>query len=89
MCWKHLTDTRDIGTPRLKQSTHAKEMQQETFIAAFTHRRGRRCTECGEHCRSSCTLYKAQITRRYAQRAQISADPEDPDFGLWTPGSEA
>jgi len=28
-------------------------------------------------------------TRRYAQRAQTSADPEDPDFGLWTPGSEA
>ena len=26
---------------------------------------------------------------RYAQRAQTSADPEDPDFGLWTPGSEA
>ena len=24
----------------------------------------------------------------YAQRAQTSADPEDPDFGLWTPGSE-
>jgi len=29
---------------------------------------------------------------RYAQRAQTSAEhgnPEDPDFGLWTPGSEA
>jgi len=26
---------------------------------------------------------------RYAQRPQTSADPEDPDFGLWTPGSEA
>jgi len=26
---------------------------------------------------------------RYAQTAQTSADPEDPDFGLWTPGSEA
>jgi len=26
---------------------------------------------------------------RYAQRAQTSADPEDSDFGLWTPGSEA
>jgi len=25
----------------------------------------------------------------YAQRAQTSAYPEDPDFGLWTPGSEA
>jgi len=25
----------------------------------------------------------------YAKRAQTSADPEDPDFGLWTPGSEA
>ena len=25
----------------------------------------------------------------YAQRAQTSADPEDPDVGLWTPGSEA
>jgi len=25
----------------------------------------------------------------YAQRAQTSADTEDPDFGLWTPGSEA
>jgi len=26
---------------------------------------------------------------RYAQRPQTSADPEDPDFGLWNPGSEA
>ena len=29
---------------------------------------------------------------RYAQRAQTSAEhgnPEDPDFGLWTPGSES
>jgi len=25
----------------------------------------------------------------YAQRAQTSADPDDPDFGLWTPGSKA
>jgi len=25
----------------------------------------------------------------YAQRAQTSADPEDPDFGLWTSGSKA
>jgi len=29
------------------------------------------------------------VETRYAQRAQTSADPEDPDFGLWTPGSEA
>ena len=28
-------------------------------------------------------------TTRSTQRAQTSADPEDPDFGLWTPGSEA
>ena len=28
-------------------------------------------------------------TTRYAQRPQTSADPEDPDFGLWTPGSKA
>jgi len=26
---------------------------------------------------------------RSTQRAQTSADPEDPDFGLWTPRSEA
>jgi len=26
---------------------------------------------------------------RYAQRPQTSADLEHPDFGLWTPGSEA
>jgi len=26
---------------------------------------------------------------RYAQRPQTFADLEDPDFGLWTPGSEA
>ena len=32
------------------------------------------------------SIYKQEI---YAQRAQTSADPEDPDFGLWTPGSEA
>jgi len=25
---------------------------------------------------------------RSTQRAQTSTDPEDPDFGLWTPGSE-
>jgi len=29
------------------------------------------------------------LITRYAQRAQTSADPQDPDFGLWTPGSEA
>jgi len=29
------------------------------------------------------------IQERYAQTAQTSADLEDPDFGLWTPGSEA
>jgi len=34
-------------------------------------------------------LCVTKITRRYAQRAQTSARPEDPDFGLWTPGSEA
>jgi len=32
---------------------------------------------------------KIQMLTRYAQRAQTSADPEDPDFGLWTPISEA
>jgi len=26
---------------------------------------------------------------RSTERTQTSADPEDPDFGLWTPGSEA
>jgi len=26
---------------------------------------------------------------RYAQRVQTSADPEDPDFRLWTPRPEA
>ena len=26
-----------------------------------------------------------ELTRRYAQRAQTSADPEDPDFGLCLP----
>jgi len=30
-------------------------------------------------------VYKTRST----QRAQTSADPEDPGFGLWTPGSEA
>jgi len=35
---------------------------------------------------SSFTLIKQES---YAQREQTSADPEDPDFGLWTPGSEA
>jgi len=34
------------------------------------------------------TVGDVKITR-YAQRPQTSADPEDPDFGLWTPGSEA
>jgi len=29
------------------------------------------------------------LKTRSTQRAQTSADPEDPDFGLWTPGSEA
>jgi len=31
----------------------------------------------------------SQKLTRYAQTAQTSANPEDPDFGLWTPGSEA
>jgi len=45
------------------------------------------CTELRERHGKNDT-----ITTRYAQRAQISAEhgnPEDPDFGLWTPGSEA
>ena len=29
------------------------------------------------------------INKKCTQRAQTSANPEDPDFGLWTPGSEA
>ena len=29
------------------------------------------------------------LITRSTQRAQTSADPEDPDFGLWTPRSEA
>jgi len=29
------------------------------------------------------------LSTRSTQRAQTSADPEDPDFGLWTPRSEA
>ena len=47
-------------------------------------------------CRT-CLLCAAKINdahpshteTRYAHRVQTSADPEDPDFGLWTPGSEA
>jgi len=43
-----------------------------------------------------CKYYNIQ--RKYAQRAQTSTEhgmtqlvsnTEDPDFGLWTPGSEA
>ena len=30
-------------------------------------------------------IYKQECTHR----EQTSADPDDPDFGLWTPGSEA
>jgi len=53
------------------------------------------------HCESLkgplvCTTakYRAELKlyltkTRSTQRAQTSADPEDPDFGLWTPGSEA
>jgi len=40
----------------------------------------------------SCLLllsYFMMKQESYAQTAQTSADPEDPDFGLWTPGSEA
>jgi len=37
---------------------------------------------------ADCNSWSAQSTRS-TQRAQTSADPEDPDFGLWTPGSEA
>jgi len=29
------------------------------------------------------------VDKKSTQRAQTSADPEDPDFGLWTTGSEA
>jgi len=32
---------------------------------------------------------KKKKKESYAQKAQTSADPEDPNFGLWTPGSEA
>ena len=30
-----------------------------------------------------------RMNKKYAQRAQTSTNPEDPDFGLWTPESEA
>ena len=38
-----------------------------------------------------CDLYFTDysINKKCTQREQTSADPEDPDFGLWTPGSEA
>ena len=39
--------------------------------------------ECNRH----MEVYK--IKTGSTQRAQTSADPEDPDFGFWTPGSEA
>jgi len=29
------------------------------------------------------------LNKKCTRRAQTSADLEDPDFGLWTPGSEA
>ena len=47
-------------------------------------------TQCPRfsYCASSCKKHQHQQTRS-TQRAQISTDPEDPDFGLWTPGSEA
>jgi len=32
---------------------------------------------------------KVVKNKKCTQRAQTSADPEDPDFGLWTPGSVA
>jgi len=35
------------------------------------------------------TSYLTLTETRSTQRAQTSADPEDLDFGLWTPGSEA
>ena len=35
------------------------------------------------------SIHVKSNTTRYAQTAQTSADPKDPDFGLWTPGSEA
>ena len=43
---------------------------------------------------SSFTLHYTEYATNkqqesYAQRAETSADLEDPDFGLWTPGSEA
>jgi len=34
-------------------------------------------------------VYRSIIKTWSTQRAQTSAVPEDPDFGLWTPGSEA
>ena len=52
-----------------------------------------KCSNIPETSSSSCTRrpyigqYKSKES--YAQRAQTSADPEDPDFGLWTSGSEA
>jgi len=33
----------------------------------------------------SVSICKQECTHR----EQTSADPDDPDFGLWTPGSEA
>ena len=33
-------------------------------------------------------MLESLVKQESTQRAQTSADPEDPDFGLWTPGSE-
>ena len=47
-------------------------------------------TPIGVHTRHQ--LQQSHALTRSTQRAQTSAEhgnPEDPDFGLWTPGSEA
>jgi len=65
-------------------------LHAQIVVALACHRI---CDDTGTHTVSKTPSARKQKkttkNKKYAQRAQTSADPEDPDFGLWTQGSEA
>ena len=73
--WIHHLQVKQISIHRHQQQPFSCHHTRQPVLAAGTPT-GKLCTF-------------GALSTRYAQRAQTSTDPEDPDFGLWTPGSEA
>ena len=57
-------------------------------ISSIGHIYGLRAGDTAQQ-RSKFFFKQNNDQQECTHREQTSADPEDPDFGLWTPGSEA